>query len=118
MARGFDYDYNLNQQQEKAYDSSRFQNPVPSTQYADAGCAAQTVRPLSTDETVDKIFTYQSARFEQLPKYEAIREAAKYFAKVILKNTQYGVDRQIAIMKLREAVMSANASIALDGTSL
>jgi hypothetical protein len=65
---------------------------------------------------LDNIFKYHAPSPEQLPKYEALREAAKKFAQAIVDNTMVGADQTAAIRKVREAVMTANASIALNGT--
>lgn len=64
---------------------------------------------------INNIFTYHSPSAEQLPKYEAIREKAKELGNVIVANTPASADQTAAIRLLREAVMTANASIALDG---
>ena len=64
---------------------------------------------------LDHIFKYHSPTPEQLPKYEAIRAAAKVFAAVVIENTPRSADQTAAIRLLREAVMTANASIALGG---
>jgi hypothetical protein len=64
---------------------------------------------------LDHLFTYHAPNARQLTQYEAIRTAAKYFATVLLQNTPACADQSDAIRKLRETVMTANASIALDG---
>lgn len=64
---------------------------------------------------IENIFTYHSPTSEQIPKYEAIRAKAKEFAQVIVDNTPGSADQTAAIRLLREAVMTANASIALNG---
>jgi hypothetical protein len=64
---------------------------------------------------INNIFTYHSPRPEQLPKYEAIRAKAKELGQVIVDNTPTCADQTAAIRLLREAVMTANAAIALDG---
>lgn len=71
-------------------------------------------RGRSTD--IEEIFTYHpvSSR-EQQAAYEQIRFGAKLLAECILRNTPHCVDQQEAIRKLRECVMTANASIALKG---
>ena len=66
---------------------------------------------LSTEQT----FKYHAPTPEQLPKYEALRAAAKAFADVVILNTPPSADQSAAIRHIREAVMTANASIALDG---
>lgn len=68
-----------------------------------------------TQEVLDDIFTYHAPRPDQIPKYNAIREAARIFAQVLVENTPSSADQTVAIRKLRELVMSANQSIALDG---
>lgn len=65
-----------------------------------------------------ELFRYHNPRPNQLPKYSAIRSAAKHFAEVMLQNTPVGDDQRAALRKIREAVMTANAAIALDGLSL
>ena len=64
---------------------------------------------------IENIFTYHSPTPDQLPKYEAIRAKAKELGHVIIDNTPTSADQTAAIRLLREAVMTANASIALDG---
>lgn len=64
---------------------------------------------------INNIFTYHSPTPEQLPKYEAIRAKAKELGLVIVENTPASADQTAAIRLLREAVMTANAAIALDG---
>jgi hypothetical protein len=62
---------------------------------------------------LDHIFKYHSPTQDQLPKYEAIRAAAKVFAAVLLANTPASADQTAAMRHLRECVMTANASVAL-----
>ena len=64
---------------------------------------------------IDNIFKYHTPTSEQLPKYEAIRAKAKELGHVIVDNTPASADQTAAIRLLREAVMTANASIALGG---
>lgn len=64
---------------------------------------------------LDHVFSYHEPTEDQLPKYEKLRKAAKQFAKVILETTPPCADQTAALRKIREAVMTANASIALNG---
>lgn len=64
---------------------------------------------------VEHLFIYHAPDPVQRAQYETIRETAKHMAKVILLNTPAGSDQRAAIRKLRECVMTANASIALRG---
>lgn len=63
---------------------------------------------------LDKIFTYHPPKGDQSNRYIIIREAAKDFADTILNNTPESEDQNMAILKIREAVMLANASIAIN----
>lgn len=72
----------------------------------------------SDSDVIDQLFTYHPANPSTGPKFEAVREAAKYFAKIIFTNTPIGADRTAAIRILREAVFTANAGISLGGLSL
>lgn len=64
---------------------------------------------------LENYFTYHSPTPEQLPKYKAIREAALAFAEVVVANTPSSADQTAAVRKVREAVMTANQSIACGG---
>ena len=64
--------------------------------------------------TLDAIFTYHDDP-AAVPKYEAIRAAAKAFAVVIIDNAPECADRSVALRGVREVVMNANAAIALQG---
>ena len=68
-----------------------------------------------TKDNVETIFTYQKPREDQLPKFDAVREALVVAAKAILDNCPACADTSAALRKLREARMDANAAIALDG---
>lgn len=69
----------------------------------------------SRKDIIEELFSYHPATLDQKPRYEAIRAAAKDFAYIIVANTTTGADQSAAIRKLRECVMTANASIALNG---
>jgi len=64
---------------------------------------------------LENVFSYHAPRPEQLPKYDALRSAAKVFAQAIVDNTLACADQTAALRKVREAVMTANAAVALDG---
>ena len=66
-------------------------------------------------DTIGRMFTYVNPTVDQLPKYREIRDAALVFARVIEASAQNCGDRDTAIRYLREAVMFANAAIALEG---
>lgn len=64
---------------------------------------------------VEELFSYHAPTADQPVRYEAIRSAAKTFATALLANTVPCADQTAAVRKLRECVMTANASIALGG---
>ena len=68
-----------------------------------------------TEAEVTNLFTYHTPTGGQPERYEKIREKARQMAMVILENTPGCPDQTVAIRKLRETVMTANASIALEG---
>jgi hypothetical protein len=77
---------------------------------------AEMQRPaFGTEAWLGDVFSYHAPSPEQIVQYQRIREGAKEFAKVILENTPRSADQTAAIRKVREAVMTANASIALRG---
>jgi hypothetical protein len=61
------------------------------------------------------VFTHHTPTAEKLAHYDAVHDAAKHFAEVILANTPRSADQEAALRLLREATMTANAAIALDG---
>lgn len=69
-----------------------------------------------TEDWLNEIFTYHPPTSEiQKRAYENVRYAAKEFARVVATHTPSCADQSVALRKIREAVMVANASIALEG---
>ena len=66
-----------------------------------------------TRENAREIFTYHAPSMEDMQNHIELREAAYLFADTILRLTPVGSDQQAAIRKVREALMTANAAIAL-----
>ena len=66
-------------------------------------------------DEIEDIFTYHAPTKDQIPKYEAVRDAAKSFARVLMNECPGSADRSAALRNVRIAVMQANASIALEG---
>lgn len=64
-----------------------------------------------TTEDLQHWFTYHSPTDTQQRRYQQIRATALTFATVIVENTPPSADQTAAIRKIREAVMTANASI-------
>ena len=68
--------------------------------------------PEDYDAILQNWFTYHSPSADDVLKYKEIRDAALTFARVIDKNCPDSADKTAAFRKIREAVMTANASIA------
>jgi len=61
---------------------------------------------------INSWFSYHAPTEAQIVAYKEIRQVAKSFAEVVLRHTPISADQTAAIRKIREAVMTANASIA------
>ncbi|MCA8923985.1 MAG: hypothetical protein KDD82_19400 [Planctomycetes bacterium] len=62
---------------------------------------------------LDNLFSYHPPKGDQAQRYERLRSAARAFSEEILECTPVGADQSAAIRKVREAVMTANAAIAI-----
>ena len=69
-----------------------------------------------TQEQIDKTFTYQSPFGDQPERYGQIRSKAKEFAELLLKLTPTSGEKMLAFRHLQQAVMYANAAIAINET--
>jgi len=69
-----------------------------------------------TQGELDNWFTYHAPIGDEQIRYVKIRQAAKNLAEVVVANTPPCADQTAAIRKIREAVMTANASIACGGS--
>jgi hypothetical protein len=100
------------------YDQEKTQAPQSDRNNLEQG-NAQCAEPLRTnDQILKELFSYHPPNSETLPKFQAINQAAKNFAEIILQNCPAGNDRSGAINCIRMARMTANAAIALNGLSL
>lgn len=70
---------------------------------------------LITRANLHELFKYHAPTPMQSVNYEQLRNAAYHFANAILALTPEGEDQQAALRKVREATMTANAAIALEG---
>lgn len=68
--------------------------------------------------SLDDVFSYHAPNEAQREQYVAIRVAAKVFAGTILALVPPCADRTVALRNVREAVMNANAAVALEGRGL
>lgn len=63
-------------------------------------------------ERLDRDFTYHETKPGQLPRYRAIRSRARELAYMVAAYTPPSREQSLALTKLEEAVMWANAGIA------
>lgn len=66
------------------------------------------------EEDLRNIFTYHAPSGEQVTRYNALREAARGFALVVNTCCPDSREKSLAITNIQQAVMWANASIALE----
>jgi hypothetical protein len=69
-----------------------------------------------TDEQIKQTFTYHAPVGDQLGRYESLREGARIFAELIQKSCPESREKSLALTNVQQAVMWANASIAINGT--
>ena len=86
------------------------ERPIP-----DQELAKRVMVEVPNDDKIQHWFTYHAPTGETIPKYNKMREAALAFARIINEMCPDGPDKSVAIRKIREAVMTANASIACCG---
>ena len=67
---------------------------------------------------VDKNFTYHKPTEDQIVQYEKIRFEAKILALILLNECPDSREKSVALTKLEETVMWANASIARNSKSI
>lgn len=73
--------------------------------------------PSATDklllERIENDFTYHAPKTDQAQRYEQLRQTAKKLARLVIELSPDGErERSIALTKLEEAIMWANAGIA------
>jgi hypothetical protein len=67
-----------------------------------------------TQDQIDNTFTYHAPKGDQQGRYENIRAHAKALAEVIASHTPDSREKSLAFTNLQQAVMWANASIAIN----
>lgn len=61
---------------------------------------------------IRNLFSYHKPKNDQAARYEILRDVGRKLAVTIMECCPESEDRKCAIRKVREAVMTANASIA------
>jgi hypothetical protein len=69
-------------------------------------------------DVVKDVFSYHAPDEEDIAKYSAIRVQGRFLAETVLKCCPPSADRSAAIRKIREAVATANMSVALKGRGI
>lgn len=70
-----------------------------------------------TNEQIDNTFTYHRPFGDQSERYENIRHHAKLMAFAIKNSCPESREKSLAMANLQQAVMWANASIAINETA-
>jgi hypothetical protein len=70
-----------------------------------------------TDEQIENTFTYHRPFGNQPQRYEDMRNEAKVLAKLIQRACPESREKSLAITSLQQAIMWANASIAINETT-
>lgn len=65
-------------------------------------------------EKIENNFTYHEPKGDQNNRYEKLRENAKQLSYLIENLCPESKEKEIAILKLKECIMWANASIAIN----
>jgi hypothetical protein len=63
---------------------------------------------------ITNIFTYHAPKDDQPARYEALRKKAREMAELIAESCPDSRERSVALTNLQQAVMWANASIAIN----
>ena len=63
---------------------------------------------------INQTFKYHTPKENQSERYQAIREKAKELATLITESTPVSREQSVALTNLQQAVMWANASIAIN----
>lgn len=67
-----------------------------------------------SDEQIDNIFTYHKPFGNQPQRYEEMRDEAKSLARTIQRACPESREKALALTNLQQAIMWANASIAIN----
>jgi hypothetical protein len=65
-------------------------------------------------DQVDQTFTYHAPKGDQAPRYECLRAEAHALAVKIIHTTPPSREQSLALTNLQQAVMFANAAIAVN----
>ncbi len=77
--------------------------------------AEKVMVTVPNDDIIQHWFTYHPPSPADVETYKRVRDGALAFARIINAECPDGADKSVAIRKVREAVMTTNASIACCG---
>jgi len=69
---------------------------------------------LVTQEQIENIFTYHAPKGDQVERYETLRTWARSMALLINANAPESREKSLAFTHLQQAIMWANAAIAIN----
>ena len=72
------------------------------------------MRHIADGDTINDLFSYHLPHADQIDRFKSIRDKAWALALTIVTYTPESPERDVAISKLQEAVMWANAAIAIN----
>ena len=75
------------------------------------------MRRIKEDAIINELFSYHTPKDGQTERFKAIRDKAWALALTIVTYSPDSPERDVAISKIREAVMWANAAIAVNEKS-
>jgi len=64
------------------------------------------------EKELENLFTYHAPKGDQAKRYEALRAGGLAIARIIVTHCPDSRERSLAVTKMREAIMWANAAIA------
>lgn len=99
---------------DRSHLSQAHRNLADAIDSTDAAKAKVNDAKANVQAVLDNIFSYHSPKDGQPERYNRLREAGKHLAQAILDCTPVCADQSAAIRKVREAVMTANAAIAIN----
>jgi len=77
-----------------------------------------SMQDMSMEQKVEQIVTYHAPDEDGIKRISNIRESTKFLILTILRNCPPCADRSAAIRKVREGMMTANASIVVPQVQL
>jgi len=68
--------------------------------------------PAEVYDKLERNFTYHAPKDDQIERYEKLRVLAKELSQFLVENCPFSREQQLALGKVEESIMWANAAIA------